>query len=309
MARKTMGKLGRADYESGGWTDIKSFGQRDVIICYTLLQKNSSLAAELFDDVVPSARELMDDTCETKSKFPLMCTYLLYAYLLLCHRKGCHVVSIADWIQFWSKLPSRYSVPPPRKECKTRRSASTHNPTGVLPRISPWVDKDVETFTRLNIPDNLREGTYLAAFLSCWLCCIVLPVRSVGNIRAEVFKMTCFMAKRDRVSLAVTVLSSIYRGLNAIAGSKTPSNAMAFFPVHYVYEPLSKLDRDCVEAVWQNLSQELDGKPLRDILSMKGAVDRVLQQMKAFSRSSLSTLEETLKSFFQSARSSYDAHL
>ncbi|GAA0169703.1 hypothetical protein LIER_40814 [Lithospermum erythrorhizon] len=47
--------------------------------------------------------------------------------------------------------------------------------------------------------------------------------------------MTCFMARGDRVCLAIPVLSSIYRGLNAIAASKTPSNAMAFFPVHYVY--------------------------------------------------------------------------
>ncbi|GAA0158091.1 hypothetical protein LIER_38585 [Lithospermum erythrorhizon] len=237
---KPWPKFCRADYESGGWTDTKSFGQRDVIICYTLLQKNSSLAAEvipsqllrtrissvetswgtnlrlhgefaytqsywewaedvlrrcrdilinadlrnavyaslytydclpdiilafyeswspstntlftvawessiclwdlhklgglailaqLFDDVVPSARELMDDTYETESKLPQTCTYLLHAYHLLFHRKGRHVVSIADWIQFWSKLPPRYNAPPPRKECKTRHSASTHNLT------------------------------------------------------------------------------------------------------------------------------------------------------------------------------------
>ncbi|GAA0169705.1 hypothetical protein LIER_40815 [Lithospermum erythrorhizon] len=43
-------KLGRADYESDGWTDTKSFDQRDVIILYTLLHKNYSLATE----VIPS---------------------------------------------------------------------------------------------------------------------------------------------------------------------------------------------------------------------------------------------------------------
>ncbi|GAA0170493.1 hypothetical protein LIER_24738 [Lithospermum erythrorhizon] len=54
--------------------------------------------------------------------------------------------------------------------------------------------------------------------------------------------------------------------------SSIPANPA---PVLVEPKPLSKLDRDCVEAIWQKLSPKLDGKPLRDILSMEAAVDRI----------------------------------
>ncbi|GAA0163752.1 hypothetical protein LIER_19544 [Lithospermum erythrorhizon] len=47
--------------------------------------------------------------------------------------------------------------------------------------------------------------------------------------------MACFMARGERHSLTVPILSSIYRGLNLIVKSKNPSDAKTSFSIHYVY--------------------------------------------------------------------------
>ena len=48
------------------------------------------------------------------------------------------------------------------------------------------------------------------------------------------------MAAGKIVSLAIPVLTSIYRGLNLIARSRKPSRSKYCFPVHFVYGWLAK---------------------------------------------------------------------
>ncbi|KAL0444701.1 UNVERIFIED_CONTAM: hypothetical protein Slati_2192800 [Sesamum latifolium] len=99
--------------------------------------------------------------------------YLLYAYHLLqgADDDQCSNVSIDKWVKFWSKKAIKYHLPPPRKEKKTVRPKSTHNPSG-----------------------NLKEEVYLAAYLACWLCTFVLPNKDVNSIRPSTFKMASMMA-------------------------------------------------------------------------------------------------------------------
>ncbi|GAA0186437.1 hypothetical protein LIER_33725 [Lithospermum erythrorhizon] len=143
-------------------------------------------------------------------------------------------LSIVDWISFWCKRPRKYTAPPARKEPKTKHFNQTDNPTRELPRASPFTSKDGDTFASLRTPIHFAEETYLATFLSCWLCLFVLPSKSPGTIRPSVFKMVYFMTKGNEVRLAIPILLNIYGGLNIIAKSKTPSDVKANFPFHYV---------------------------------------------------------------------------
>lgn len=191
---------------------------------------------DLFDEVVPSSDELNNYTQEMERFLPESCGHLFHAYHVLFKKRDDQQVPITDWIKFWCNVPKRYDPPPSRKKSQTKRRLSrTHNPTGVLPRAGKWEENVRSTFAILNIEGDSRRETYLAAFISCWLCLFVLPSRHVGQIRPGVFKMACFMARGTPVGLAIPVLSSIYRGLNAIAKSGTPGKARAPLPFHYVH--------------------------------------------------------------------------
>ncbi|KAL2894760.1 Cell division protein FtsA [Bienertia sinuspersici] len=68
----------------------------------------------------------------------------------------------------------------------------------------------LEAFVVLDILEKHRKQTYLAPFLSCWLCAFVLPMKNLGCIRQSVFKPTSLLANEQRVSLAIPILASIY---------------------------------------------------------------------------------------------------
>ncbi|KAL0420669.1 UNVERIFIED_CONTAM: hypothetical protein Slati_3089800 [Sesamum latifolium] len=79
--------------------------------------------------------------------------------------------------------PLRYAAPPLRSsrkrvhEFKLSRNPSGDVDASNLPRTK---DHD-EPFTILQIPENIQDETYVAAFLSCWLCNFVLPHNKVGK--------------------------------------------------------------------------------------------------------------------------------
>ncbi|GAA0168376.1 hypothetical protein LIER_23105 [Lithospermum erythrorhizon] len=129
----------------------------------------------LFDEVVPSARELTSSSHGRERFLPQRSEYLFHAFHLFIQRS---------------------------KEDEVR-----------------------DTFSSLRIPTHFAEETYLAIFLSCWLCLFVLPSKSFATIRPSVFKMACFMAKGNQVGLAIPVLSNIYRGLNITAVTTRPRSA------------------------------------------------------------------------------------
>ncbi|KNA23094.1 hypothetical protein SOVF_027810, partial [Spinacia oleracea] len=80
-----------------------------------------------------------------------------------------------------------------------------------------------------------RAITYVGAFLSCWLCTFVLPQSEDRLIRPGTFETATLMARGETFSLAVPVLTSIYRGLNSISRNSKPSYSKTFFPAHYLY--------------------------------------------------------------------------
>ncbi|KAL0394687.1 UNVERIFIED_CONTAM: hypothetical protein Slati_4434900 [Sesamum latifolium] len=169
----------------------------------------------LYDEVVPSALELTGADEKGGRFIPRSSKYLLYAYHLLqgADDDQCSNSSIDKWVKFWSKKAIKYHLPPPRKEKKTVRPKSTHNPLGDITPHKRWSIAEEALFEKLCIEGNLKEEVYLTAYLACWLCTFVLPDKDVNSIRPSTFKMASMMASGRRVSLAIPVLTSIYEGL------------------------------------------------------------------------------------------------
>ncbi|KAL0410995.1 UNVERIFIED_CONTAM: hypothetical protein Slati_3689200 [Sesamum latifolium] len=168
----------------------------------------------LYDEVIPSALELTG--ADEKGGRFISCSgkYLLYAYHLLqgADDDRCSNVSIGKWVKFWSKKAIKYHLPPPRKEKKTVRPKSTHNPLGDITTYKRWSTAEEVLFEKLCIGGNLKEEVYLAAYLACWLGTFVLPSKDVNSIRPSTFKMASMMVSGRRVSLAIPILASIYEG-------------------------------------------------------------------------------------------------
>ena len=99
----------------------------------------------------------------------------------------------------------------------------------------PWSDKEHGVFVDLQVEGDLKEETYLSTLLSCWLCVFVFPIKDPNSIHPGTFKIASSMANGRSFGLAAPVLASIYRGLNTISSSPTPSKSGASFAIHYVY--------------------------------------------------------------------------
>ncbi|KAL0292480.1 UNVERIFIED_CONTAM: hypothetical protein Sradi_6986900 [Sesamum radiatum] len=108
---------------------------------------------EFYDEVVLSSKDFLgDEIC--KPSVPRSCKDLS-----LCSTSPIH--------------SSRKRVNGP----KLSRNPSGDVDASNLPRAK---DHD-EPFTILHIPEDIRDETYVAAFLSCWLCNFVLPHNKVGK--------------------------------------------------------------------------------------------------------------------------------
>ncbi|KAL0455747.1 UNVERIFIED_CONTAM: hypothetical protein Slati_0913900 [Sesamum latifolium] len=118
------------------------------------------------------------------------------------------------WIKFWFKRATKYCEPPPRKEKKAVHPKSTHNPSGTFGVHGKWSSAEEALFSKLGIEGSLKEETFLAAYLACWLYTFALPTDGVGLIRPSTFKVASIMAAGRRVGLAVPVLASIYKEEN-----------------------------------------------------------------------------------------------
>jgi len=116
------------------------------------------------------------------------------------------------------------------------RPKSTHNPSGdIQPLTLQWTQEESVVFHAFEIPDDRRGNTYLAAFLSCWLCTFALAEDEKVFIHPGTFEAASKMAARCTFSLAVPLLASIYRGLSGIFSATKHPNTMSFFPPHYLY--------------------------------------------------------------------------
>ncbi|XP_055824546.1 uncharacterized protein LOC129893076 [Solanum dulcamara] len=139
------------------------------------------------------------------------------------------------WVEFWCKKDTKYRQPSPRREKKFARLTSSHNPNGVIGESVNWSSAEEALFHKLEVKSHNKNETYLAAFLSCWLCVFVILTKEVGFIRPGVFRIACHLACGQRVSLVVPVLASIYKGLNTISRCSRLDLVQTYFPIHYVY--------------------------------------------------------------------------
>ncbi|KAL2905365.1 Telomerase reverse transcriptase [Bienertia sinuspersici] len=153
------------------------------------------------------------------------------------HPESKKGVSAQQWVDFWCKRSISYNAPVKRKRYTGAPLKSTHNPSGKLADPpSEWSTKELHLFNSLGIEvEGKRETTYVAAFLSCWLCVFVLPENENRLIRPGTFEVAVLMARGETFSLAIPVLASIYRGLNVISRSPNPSYSGAYFPAHCLY--------------------------------------------------------------------------
>ncbi|KMT03903.1 hypothetical protein BVRB_8g188030 [Beta vulgaris subsp. vulgaris] len=107
------------------------------------------------------------------------------------------------------------------------------------PMIGPfakdWSDTTHGALLDLDIPEAHHRETYLAAFLSCWICVFSLPLKNQGHIRPGVFKPASYLASGREISLAIPVLASIYRGMGELCISSSPGKHPGSFPAHFVY--------------------------------------------------------------------------
>ncbi|KAL2922068.1 hypothetical protein RDABS01_013559 [Bienertia sinuspersici] len=130
-----------------------------------------------------------------------------------------------EWCRFWFRGLEQYSTINTPKAVKN--FSEFGDPTS-------WSNVH-EVFVVLDVPEKHRKQTYFTAFLSRWLYAFVLPVKNLGCIGPSVFNLASLLASEQRVSLAIPVLASIYRGLNDLSNSSAPAQRREHFPDHYVY--------------------------------------------------------------------------
>ncbi|KAL0396153.1 UNVERIFIED_CONTAM: hypothetical protein Scaly_0063700 [Sesamum calycinum] len=192
----------------------------------------------LYDEVVPCVKELDGVDEMGRSFVPRSFKFLLHAYHLFQGSNGgdqFSQVPTDKWIKFWFKRATKYCESPPRKEKKAVRPKSTHNLSGTFGVHGKWLSAEEALFSKLGIEGNLKEETFLAAYLACWLCTFTLPTNNVGLIRPSIFKVANIIAAGQRVGLVVPVLASIYQGLNKISGSSRLIHVPSPFLIHVVY--------------------------------------------------------------------------
>ena len=122
-------------------------------------------------------------------------------------------MSINEWIQFWFKGDTKYTFKKPRpyKNKNATWPKSTQNPTGNIDEPRERTQSEERVFGNLGIRSAYQNETHLTALLACWLCVFVFPTSEVNIIRLGTFKVANFLAKGRTYSLAMPVLTSIYR--------------------------------------------------------------------------------------------------
>ncbi|OIT35753.1 hypothetical protein A4A49_03953 [Nicotiana attenuata] len=167
-----------------------------------------SRAWVLYDEVVPSAKELLEMDRHAKPFLLESCLYLFSPFHRLAEGEF-QEVSTHDWVGFWFTGSSRY-VEPPQKASKVRttKPRKNHNPSGRIDKtFLPRTSEENAPFIELGEEESLINETNLAAFLGCWLYKFVLPNKKVDHVRASVSKVASLMAHGVKFSLAVPTLS------------------------------------------------------------------------------------------------------
>ncbi|KAA0063074.1 uncharacterized protein E6C27_scaffold468G001920 [Cucumis melo var. makuwa] len=137
-------------------------------------------------------------------------------------------------------LPISFPGPTTRKQKKASHSKSTQNPDGSKIQAREWSSRESMLFAELGIKDDLKDETYLAAFLSCWLCLFVFPQKG-SFLHPGVFRAASLMAADTIYSLAVPVLANIYHGLGGMSPVITLDNILYHWRICTRRNTLSEL--------------------------------------------------------------------
>ncbi|KAK6145923.1 hypothetical protein DH2020_019792 [Rehmannia glutinosa] len=185
----------------------------------------------LYDEVVPSAKELTGVDEAGLRFLPRSCNRLLHVYHLLqgsAHGDHYSQVSIDDWINFWFKKATKYDPPPmrkerkapPRKEKQTEHPESTHNPLGDIGVHGEWSPAEKALFSKLvwqgtngpkmaiisgeghakyYEPKEARRRIHKGDWIS-WTCTMITKNKDfhyVDNGNAQKFEQEYFIAIRS----------------------------------------------------------------------------------------------------------------
>ncbi|XP_056688310.1 uncharacterized protein [Spinacia oleracea] len=192
----------------------------------------------IYDETIPDYHMLGARDENGNRQISQACVILFTVYHRLAKdpksKKG---VTAQLWIDFWCKRERIHKVPLKRRRYTESRPKVTNNPdVNIEAQPISWSQEENDLFDSLGVVGaNRRAITYVGAFLSCWLCTFVLPQSEDRLIRPGTFETATLMARGETFSLAVPVLTSIYRGLNSISSNSKPSYSKTFFPTHYVY--------------------------------------------------------------------------
>ncbi|KAG5590908.1 hypothetical protein H5410_041422 [Solanum commersonii] len=158
-----------------------------------------------YEEVIPNSIELTGLDDKRERFLPRTCECMFAAFHHLKEKNNGNMrVFFNEWIQFWCKKDRKYELAPSRKEKKSRRVSSTHNPTGEIPtEINTWSSTQEMVFFKLGTKHQKYE-TYLTTFLSCWFCAFVFPSEEGNFIRPETFKIASLMASGNRWTFSST---------------------------------------------------------------------------------------------------------
>nr|GME05361.1 ABC transporter G family member 11 [Ipomoea batatas] len=140
-------------------TLITSSGEMSISLRDLYILGGLPLLGDIYDERIPNALDL------NKGSYTC-CAHLLEAFFHLTQQENhTTFIQASRWIDFWCRKTRRYPAPPPRKENKKSRPKATHNPSGILETAPRWSHVSKAPFVELNIPQNLEQEVYLAAFL------------------------------------------------------------------------------------------------------------------------------------------------
>jgi len=211
-------------------TLLTSAGELSISLWDLHILGGLPIAGSPYEEAVTKTRVLIGLDEKQIRFIPRSCEYLFAASHHLKEGTGAtQKVSFSKWTSFWYKKTLINRPAPLRKEKKSARLKSIHNPNGVIPETTRWSSDQETIFSKLRVRSNKKDETYVVAFLSIWLCAFGFP-KVENSIRPETFKMASMMAGERKISLVVPDLASIYHGLNKISRSYQLDQVKVSFP-------------------------------------------------------------------------------
>ncbi|KAI5670981.1 hypothetical protein M9H77_11345 [Catharanthus roseus] len=181
-----------------------------------------------------------------------------------------------------------------------------------------------EPFITLDIPNNLRKETYLAAFFSCWICKFLLPGKEIGYICANVFEVASnppcnasnpIMIATGSQSSNIDVVGDYYWNRSPSKRKKTsrvpilssggflegiPSSNMS--PRDLVVHAKS-VKSNIFNSYWHRIADKLSRTSIESIFSIEVEGNMILAEMKKVNVGATTPSEKLLISLFEKARS------